>query len=447
MLVTALSGIIFALIIVFSMLMIRINHRVVTCILIMAVYINVLKPLTGSRYAPLLIDLLLMIIFFKIVMTKLVKEKKLVFYSKTIEIAISVFFVISIIQIFNPNIPRLVIGIEGFRKTTYQMLAVFMGAYYIRDYKEARKMIKWLCIASIPVLLYGIKQYFFYSPFDYRIISLNNTSMGVFRIRGSLRSFSIFSGPFHFGMYACMTAVISLYFYFINRKFIYTIIFIMSIFGVFFSMTRVNLAALMASIVFFITLTEPVKRKLFNKTKIVLVFSLLVVVVFSSKYFTNTTRIFKTFKNIKNDRRFMARFASYRYMTKNFKKNPVIGYGMGSAGDTLGRKYRMRTHFTSHNMMFKILMETGIFGLILYLMFFLFWFYKAFCLAASKNLHIKNFAVLLMSLVIIILVNGLTGSTIEAYPINMYAWCFMGILIKLYAVERIKIYPEVDNGK
>ncbi len=412
------------------------DYKVLALILISATYINLVKPIFETRYAPLVVDSIVAFLIVRIIANKSTSRGNSITPSPGIEFSLLLFFVICLIQIFNPNVPALQAGLEGFRKTTYQMLAVFIGIYYVKNNLEIEKICKYICYASVPVLVYGIKQFFFFSSFDQKIVEANFAEFYTYSILGKTRAISIFSGPFHFGMFACITALIALYFYVKEKRLLYLALCIISVMGVFFSLTRTNIVALAVSGLFFLWFVKPEKRRDLMKVNIVFVLLLAGFILISSQKFSVVTDVVKTFGHLREDQRFLNRFEGYREIQKAFVENPVIGYGMGSAGDTLGRLYDWKVHITSHNLPLKILMETGLIGLGVYIFFFLAWFKKAVDLFKGKSGHIKNLSVLITSIVLVVLVNGVVGSAVEAYPVNLYVWFFMGALVKVWWLQK-----------
>ena len=418
--------------VLFLLFALRTNYKALSLILIFASYINLIKPMVGIRYAPVVIDGIIGLIFIRILLDKMLLKRKASFVSPIFETSLLLFFLISLFQLFNPNVPTLLAGLEGFRKTTYQMLAVFLGIYLVRDSSEIEKISKYMCYASVPILLYGIKQFFFFSPFDQKIVELNLGSFWTHHIAGHVRSISIFSGPFHFGMFSCFIGLLSLYFYLKRRNIFYLVLLIFSVLGVVFSMTRTNIVALIITCLFLLWFARPEKRRFFRKINIFFFLFLLIVIMVSSQKFLPVATVFKSLENISEDQRFLNRFVGYRDMSIAFVEHPIVAYGMGSAGDTLGHLFEGRKHFTSHNLGFKILIETGLVGLGIYIFFFLAWFKKAFSLFKKRDTNTRNLAVLISSIVLILLINGLVGSAVEAYPINLYIWFFMGALVKVW---------------
>jgi O-antigen ligase len=412
---------------------VKIDYKVISLIFFLALYINLIKPIFEIRFAPIFIDLAIALITIRMFLDKAISGKTSSI-SPEVEIPLLFFFLISIFQIFNPNVPTLQAGLEGFRKTTYQMLAIFIGIYYVRNILDVEKINKYFLYASVPILVYGIKQWFFWSTFDQKIIEQNFATFDVYNILGRARSVSIFSGPFHFGMFSCVLVLLSLYFYLKEKKFFHLFTFILSVMGVFFSMTRVNIVSFIFSISFFLWFAKQKKGKIKKLVPVFLFFFLILVIVLQPE-FSIIINVVETLTNMREDQRFLYRFEGYENIIKAFIESPILGYGMGSAGDTLDVLYTWKFHFTSHNLGFKILIETGLIGLGIYIFFFLVWFKKAFYLFRIKTLYIKNLSVLITSIVLVLLVNGMVGSAIEAYPINLYIWFLMGALVKIWWLE------------
>jgi len=417
-------------------------------VLLLASYINILKPLTGIKIWPIIVDIFLfLMISTYLLVIKIILKNQSYYTFKKIEIIVFLFLIISLLQIFNINVPELRAGLEGFRKTAYQMLGVLLGIYFIYDEEQIEKIIKYTYLLLIPLLLYGIKQFFYFSSFDYKIIDLNLASQYTMNIFGRHRAISIFSGPFHFGMFSCLMSLMSLHFFLRKGKIIYLIFFYISIFGVFFSGTRVNAIALIITIIFYFWISKPRKQIITRKLLVILTIAFVTVIIILFN-FSFVVSIFNSILNVTDDTRFLNRFSGYKKIFEAFLKKPIIGYGMGSAGDTLERNYNWEFYVTSHNMFLKILIETGLFGIIIYIIFFFMWFKRAYNLLKYKNNWIRNFSALVVSIVVVLIINGLTSSAVEAYPINLYIWFFMGMLIKVWILnnERAKVQDENRYG-
>jgi len=160
--------------------------------------------------------------------------------------------------------------------------------------------------------------------------------------------------------------------------------------------------------------SKPRKQIITRKFLVILTIAFVTVVIILFN-FSFVASIFNSILNVTDDTRFLNRFSGYKKILEAFLKKPII---------------------TSHNMFLKVLIETGLIGIIIYMIFFFMWFKRAFNLLKYKNNWVRNLSVLIISIVIVLLMNGLTSSAVEAYPINLYIWFFMGMLIKVWILNK-----------
>jgi O-antigen ligase len=111
-------------------------------------------------------------------------------------------------------------------------------------------------------------------------------------------------------------------------------------------------------------------------------------------------------------------------MSKGYIMNsPIIGWGMGSAGDTLSLYKISNVYTTTHSMYYKIWMETGIVGFAFYLGIFIFVILQ---LNRIQNYRNKSLG---FGVLAIILLNGIVGSTISTFPCLTLFWIIVMLLI------------------
>ncbi len=103
--------------------------------------------------------------------------------------------------------PVLQAGIEGFRKFALMSIAFYIGRRVFR-LREARLLEVLIVVLSVPIAIYGIKQFFFTSPLDYRMIQLATASEITYLMGGQLRPFSTLPGPFHLGLYLLVSLLL-----------------------------------------------------------------------------------------------------------------------------------------------------------------------------------------------------------------------------------------------
>jgi O-antigen ligase len=103
------------------------------------------------------------------------------------------------------------------------------------------------------------------------------------------------------------------------------------------------------------------------------------------------------------DNRFLGRFPGYAEGINLVLTSPIVGWGSGSAGDTLEKFFVTGEHVTSHNILLKVLIEGGLVGAVLWI-----------------GLVYAIFRLLGM---------GLTGSSLETLPLTWFIFLFVGMAI------------------
>jgi len=406
---------------------------------IIILYGNLLKYLTGNRYVLMGIDLFILLLFLKIYIEACIK-RKLPIYSLIIESSLLIFLGISLLQLFNPNVPVFTAGLEGFRKTSFYMIGVFIGLHYIRTTEQFQKAIKIFTWFSLPIILYGIKQAFHMSLFDQRMVDLNWSNIWTYTIYGWNRPIGLFSGPFHYAMLCILIVLCFIYLFLETQKRYYIFLIPLPVMGSLLAMSRTNLVALVGSVVVFMFLYLAYgkgysKKKLF-KYSAMFILLVAIVIVISASNLKPLSRSITSLVALKEDRRFLNRIEGWQGIIQAVQKQPIRGYGMGSAGDTLQYIYDFPLHYTSHNLALKILMETGIPGLFFYCVFFFGWLGIAYRALHFREIRIQNLSALSISMVGVILINGMVGSAIEAFPISFIIWFFMGAFIRIYSTSQ-----------
>lgn len=415
------------------------QNKILLILFSFILYSNLIKYLTGVRYSLLIVDFLILLIFVKVVFQQCVLRQFPVF-SPLVEFSLLAFLGVSILELFNPNVPSLLAGLEGLRKTSFYMIGFFIGLELIKEKLQLRKVIVVFTAISIPIIIYGIKQAFIMSAFDKRMAGLNWGEVWTYKIYGWNRPIGIFSGPFHYAMLCIIIILCCLYLFLETRKTRYIIFIPLPIVGTLLSMTRTNLVAMVGSLIFFFFLyliySKGIrKRKIFAYSFLFLFLAALIIWFAASRLQPLSTSI-ASLAHIKRDTRFLNRVKTWEEILKAIPRQPVVAYGMGSAGDTLEKIYNFPVHFTSHNLFLKIVIETGVVGLLFYCAFFVGWFALAYRCLQSRDARFKNLSIFIMSAVSVILINGLVGSAVEAFPINFIVWFFMGALVKISWIEK-----------
>jgi O-antigen ligase len=393
-----------------------------------ALYINLSKVYFGSRFFAIIVDFLTVFLASRIFFRSSIPNLKFT----AVEKAVLMFMSLSLIAVFHPNVPELSVGLEGYRRIAFQMLGFFIGFRYLTREQDLTSLLKFVVLVSIPILAYGVKQFFITSDFDLRLLEMNTADIGSNTIFGKLRAFGIFNGPFHLGIYSGFVFWMAFALYKKSANRFYLIVLILASLAVLASLTRSSVIALLGSVILYFLVT-------LNRQKLKLGIGLVILVLIAYPIVGNVfdeiselDQFFQTiseYQNLSQDERFQSRFHVYQEGIDALINGP-LGYGMGSAGDAMEMYFEPtgRFHITSHNLFLRAGIETGWMGLIIIIGLFLFF------LRAIWGLRHKNEALfpLFFGMLLVILVTGITGSTIEAYPMNLIFWIFMGIVSRFY---------------
>ncbi|MDP1545325.1 MAG: O-antigen ligase family protein [Anaerolineales bacterium] len=401
--------------------------------IIAALYAPLLRQVLNNRYIQLLPDIIFVLILTILILHNLIKYPSRQ-SSQVIRLrwAAYLFLTISIIQIFNPNIPSLSLGLEGFRKTSLYLIALVVGTYLNWDEKTIRSLFRFVLIAAMPICLYAFKQIFFPSSFDALMAARNNAGISTLTIFGRSRATSFFSSPFTLGYFGNTIFAIGMFFYANEKKWIYLLTAALGAGSVFLSGTRINLVALIVVFLLIFMLFFFTIRRFY----VFLRLALFLVPAFVYAY--NSPVVGPLFQSLSPDRiladqRFLGRFEVYDYAFEKLKDNWFWGYGMGSAGDTLGVYFTKGEFITSHNMFIKVYFETGLLGLFAFIAIWVIWLLgnrRSALRAQADGLRTIYHLGLIASSVLFI--NGLSGGALDSFPANVITFLFMGVTYNSY---------------
>lgn len=417
---------------VIAIVKLNLNANTAFILTSLLLYVNVLKPFGGYKIISSGLDAFVAIMIIKFLVFRGLKKTNALWL-----FLVTGFLFLSFLEMFNPNIPSLAAGLQGLRKTSFAFMLFYVGVLSFKDTKEVRKFLARITLASIPLLLYGIKQYLFISEFDKLFLYSNDADIWTGTLFGKTRATSVFAGSFHFGMFGAIVAVTSLYLMDTAKKkghkLFYFASIIIAMAGCYTSLTRTNLIALVAGVLVYMIMKMRVRNIMILLPLVAVSMWGIVSYVISNTqqllYSNNELlRMIGTIANISNDTRFLGRTHGWETVLLLMKEQPILAYGTGSAGDTLQNVYDFQYHVTSHNFFLKILMETGYIGLLLISLLFIGITVKMFkSVVNSENIYYKRIVACCLSVFVIFLVNALVGSTIETYPVSALILLLMGI--------------------
>lgn len=421
----------------YKLINVELNLNTALYLSLVMLYVNLFRPIILFPYLSLIIDFSAIVLIVKHIFSNKIKKNALPFL-----FLLTLFIFVSFIEMFNPNIPSLSAGLEGFRKTSFPFIMFYIGFFSIDKKIELPLFLHRFSIATFPILLYAIKQYFFFSDFDKLYLGANNADLYTGMIFGQLRSTSFFAGSFHLGLFSAIMALINIFLFETtkqrNMKHIYIVFFIVAIVSTYTSLTRTNFIALFFGILVY-KIFQMKKKNLIVVFPFVLISSIALgsfIIKISNSLLTLNNPILKmigSIGNFLNDSRFLGRINGWKNIISLVSSNPLSGYGTGSAGDTLQYSYNFNYHVTSHNFFLKILMETGVVGFLLISMFFILILLKLIRNNLNScNLMSQKFSALIIGILTLFVINAAVGSAIESIPISNLVMMFLGMGVNFF---------------
>jgi len=401
---------------------------------------GVFKPLTGIRYAPVTFDIgILLACVFDLIDRMLNRNLRF----DRLDYLFGVFIALAFLQMFNPNVPSLRAGIEGFRKFTFMSIAFYAGRHILKieDLQVLRKL---MLPISFVIALYGLKQFFHLSEFDYAMLELSKGSPVTHFGGGWIRPFSVLPGPFHLGAYLLITILFIISYLMHEKKQLPVSILILFVLNVqlvslFVTRTKANWIALLIGM-FVLVLFQRRGSKVWWLVSGFTLISIIISFVYWATPYANVSEIFlKSVTDAANPIEaptFQIRLELWKYIVlPAIKSHPFIGYGTSSAGEGLAYLYSGTSSFFfySHNLFLKIFIEMGFIGFLLFMVIIIISIFKArqFIFQTSDlSNDILNGLRCIIAVVVAILTTGFTGPILDAAPVNYYFWLLLGMLVK-----------------
>lgn len=410
--------------------------RILYTLVLIALYSNVLKIWIGS-WATLASDVALVIALLSLINYRWNPK-----HSGTLTlILVSAFMLIllSAFELLNENISNHLYSLIEFRKTFFQLFMLFIGYAYFdleKGSDEGVRLIKFIVFASLPLILYGVKQFFAFGSFDAKLYSLMDSASDTNRYGNTIRAISFFSGPFHYGMFSVLIFALCLY---LERKTaekkFYALAFI-SIIGVFCSYTRTNMACCLIVIASFLLLSGAKEGAYAKVSGVRVILACLGLAVAGLLFFSTPGNIdlgnsqinslINSMLNASEDTRLTNRFLTWNQAIHLIELHPLTGNGIGSAGDTLAAHSVAVNWVTPHNAFLKVTVEMGLCGTLLFTFFFM----TVFVLCLKNSIRNPASLPLVVSVTAIVLINMMLGSTLGTFPVMTLIYLLIGAVCK-----------------
>jgi O-antigen ligase len=364
-----------------------------------------------------------------------------------------ILLLLCLIEIFNTG-TTLRQGLMGFRYFAFFLLMVPIGMIIFQNKQDVINYLKLTSLLGVIVAIYSIfqalsdfpswdRRWFELAVLQYNPLPLNYLAGFEFSWE-EVRKFSTFSSPPATASFFVISIILTMGLMF-NARGLYKMLYITCIFimgaGLFFTYTRGCWIALVAGIYIRIVLRNlkysQKSIRVRNTLIVVLVFLILTVSGISfiksvnkdffSKYTSTSvaSRVI-SLSSIFSNTSMTDRYYTWSKALKLASEHPFTGLGMGTSSIASGRAGKA---FHVDNLYFKLLIETGLPGLILFLL--LLWYIYSHSRGLIKNADSENTINLISTLTAVIVsmaFYGLVAPVVDLTIIAVYFWFITGLL-------------------
>jgi putative inorganic carbon (hco3(-)) transporter len=402
---------------------------------------GLLKVITGQRYSPLLFDLLLVVLVAVVILSGRARFPAAGLW-------VLLLLALAALEMIHPNIPSFGLALEGFHKFMFLGLAFFVAQASFIDRKFLRQFTVLLLIQASIMALYGIKQFLFPSDFDWRLIGFSEPGADIsFTVAGHLRAFASTSGPFHLGIYLASTIVLAVALWPPARprqRVGLAVALLIMILGLGFTVTKGNWVGAVAGVGVVLLLGGGLRwAKRFLPLLAILAAVLVFVVLPAIIALDPGGAVAVGLRDVLNPTRaqtFLLRTASWQQVIiPAILDHPWLGYGTGAAGE--GVQHNVVAGgglgFYSHSLYFKIPLEMGLLGLVVFLalMGTVLWRGRR-VQARVHDPFLRAVLLWCLGFAVAMLVSCIVGPMLDAYPANMLFWFTLGLVSRVDRLNR-----------
>lgn len=362
-----------------------------------------------------------------------------------LDVFILAYFGLALVQVLNSNVPNLLVGLEGFRKTAFTMLAYLIVR--LARPGEAIPFLRLVALGSLFTFIWAIRQNISPLPIELQIIDTAGTSPMSFQSGPVLRAFAPTAGPFHLGILGGAVAIISLELARV-RSVGFVLVGVLAGVALGISLTRANMLGTAMGLAAVVVASAPMRERLRAAVRALPLLAAIGLAVFlTARTFTPlipptpppggdggtpgraSASGHPTLPNPLADRSLQFRFQYWAEQLRAIAERPLTGYGTSAAGDGFGRLYdgTGSRNFDPHSLYLKAPLELGVVGFVLLVGIF------ALALWECRRAHGRDPTVALVGfgLLVMTMASGLSGPMLDAYPFNLLFWASLGWLANL----------------
>ena len=315
---------------------------------------------------------------------------------------------IAALEVLNPNVPSLEVGLVGFRKSATFVLGVVIGLGW-RGSRMRGLRLAWWCMFLTGALSLVVHLAL---PSVERLVS-RGASKYTAMLSGVERMQGLLAGPFHVSLLGAFLVLSALAPGLVVRKrSLRAFAAAVGIGCVYFSQVRTGFVAVAVGGLVMAIATGSAQRW---SNRLIAAAALLALAVIYIDPLTEFARRSTAFARLLDDglqdSRFTARFGTWQTSIDLLDRSPFFGWGSGSAGDTLGASFALGEHVTAHNVFLKYAVEGGVLQGLLFL---------ALCVALLIAVRPRRDATRFgLAAAIPLLVFGALGASVESLPVSL----------------------------
>lgn len=334
---------------------------------------------------------------------------------------------------FNANIPSVNVGILGFRKSVLALGGLILGCSIAATHvRSAEALVVRTLTAGLAISIIG--RLWFPALDDIGADKSADSYTALFD--GARRLQGIFAGPFHVavcGVFLLGWCLVR----FRGHRIEASLVGLIAVVATYMTLVRTAYVAIVFLVLVYILISPRFEKFLARAAGAILTSALLSYVVLTED--SGLASVARSLGEASSDGRFLNRFPEYIASWNLFLASPLWGWGAGSAGDVMGQFFGPDgVHVTAHNLVFKIMVEGGIIGLIL-------WTGLLSAVIRSTVVRSESGSFALITLAGLTPF-ALTGSAVEALPVSYVAFFVVGLAITENPRHRDKSIRGFDHS-
>jgi O-antigen ligase len=330
---------------------------------------------------------------------------------------------IAFISILNyPTRPALFTSLVGLAKLM-SLLALFLLGYNLpNSFKDVQKIIRTILLSSVIPILYGL----------YQVIAKEGVGQGAYTTRSKniarITSFFVLANPFSFWLgIIILVAILSVIFSKKKENVFNLLVLTGASICLLFTYTRSAWISMLLVLLFISIYIKNVRTWVIICSLIIVVFAYDIILLRLEDLIIPPKYGYNSFE-------FRVKIAK-ALLTNAVPLHVFFGHGI-NLSEWVSDKYTEFKGFPPHNDYLRVLVETGIFGLIAYVVFLGKMFFNLFGLIHNKiNPHINS---ILLGILIFYMSNSMSDNIFTFISGAGYIFCIMGLALKLNELEDSK---------